>query len=119
MISVLMVDGVGSLPAEIRYQQDGMQNVSHGIAQIAVAGESPVSTFMGQDPKAHGDSSSDGRVESPKGERQEIFGRKHRQHVDSEESTESCTSEGNSQVTKRESCIGFEAIGWNDGPKIF
>ena len=100
MVGVLMMDGMRPLPGIVGHQHDGVDDISYGILELLVFGEGTVAAFMRQDPEAHGDGASNGRVGSPDGERQERIGVEHIEHIDTDGRAKGRTNNGNGKVTK-------------------
>ena len=50
MVSAGVVHGVGSLPAEVGHQKEGVQDVADGVLDGAVVGEGVVAALVRDDP---------------------------------------------------------------------
>ena len=96
----MLARGDARCACQLRHQHDGVDDVSDGILQLLVFGEGSMPTFVSEDPEAHGDGASNGRVGSPDGERPERVGVEHTEHVDADGRAEGSAKDGNGKVTK-------------------
>lgn len=97
-----VMNSVASLPGEIRYKEDGVENITNGIlaksnhAQVTVylkqlvVREGTVSALVSNDPNTSGDSASHDSIGKPKGNGQEG----QRDEVATNEETQKCQRNG-------------------------
>lgn len=108
-----MMDSMGTLPGVVRDEHDGMNDVSDSILELLVLGEGTVSAFVCEDPEAHGDCTSDGRVTGPNGPGEGIGRVEDSEHGDADCCADSCAKDGDGEVTEGFGSVNFEAVLWN------